>query len=684
MARFRTSDLVFLLALLLLELLIFTGSFGKFFNHDSLFYITETPRSWQDFVKLLSAPDAAGNYRPLTLGLMAPVTAWFGLNPFPYHWIPILFHLLNTCLFYVLARRLIADRLSVLATVAFWGLHSVAGWITYDNTYLSDFLLVFFALLSLILAVDSQAKGSLLRLGGSLVLFIAALLSKEAALTLPLALFLCLGLAGLRDSEQRATFRDIWPHFKRAIPLTALFLCISLIFAGLFMSWLRAGSLYTQGLSQAYDISLWANLPAKTKYFYWAFNLPDKLQIDHPNRTRAAVLVLMGGLLSLWAIDLLRRKGKLTPLEWGGLIWFVGLNLPAWLLSNRLGKWYLYLPIMGLALTLGSFAARLRDGLTPFAGKKAVPLAMAILIIPWLVSSTVQTRSFLNSSDSSYASDVVQNLVRDFQEAHPSVPSGITLFLLPTFEKNVADLFGGGKLYQLYYPQSRIRMVFADKGEKLPSDYVQRSDLWILQYLYGHVYDVSDYYKGRRHDPSTRRLITSLEQVRASVSRDEFYETYEHFDTPGGTPVFFPTPDKEIFTQIGGATARIPLDDIPRHASLRFDVSWMYDAGDGGWAEMKLQAAGKDTILFRQLMTPNPEGKGLRWREVRVDLQAFEGQDAQLFLVCYNSVGKTTVADWLNWRNVVLEKVNREKTELALPPANTNRGQTTGKAQPSG
>ena len=683
MPRVRTSDLVFLLGLLLLELLIFTGSFGKFFNHDSLFYITETPRSWQDFVKILSAPDAALQYRPLTLGLMAPVAAWFGLNPFPYHWIPILFHLLNTCLFYLLARRLIADRLSLLATVAFWALHSVAGWITYDLTYLSDFLLVFFALLSLILAVDSQATGSLVRLGGSVVMFIAALLSKEAAVTLPLALFLCLGLAALRNSEQ-GTLRDLWPFFKRAIPLTVLFLSISLLYAGLLMSWLSAGSLYTQGLNKAYDINLLANLPAKTKYIYWAFNLPDKLHIDHPNRTRFVTLVLMGGLLLLWAIDLLRRKGKLTPLEWGGLIWFVGLNLPAWLLSNRLAKWYLYLPLMGIAFTLGSFAARLRDGLSPFIGKKTAPLVLAILIIPWLVSSTVQTRSFLNSSDSSYASDVVQNLVRDFQESHSSVPPGITLFLLPTFEKNVADLFGGGKLYQLYYPQSGIRMVFADKGEKLPADYTERSDLWILQYLYGHVYDVTDYYKGRRQDPSTRRLITSLDQVRASVSRDEFYETYEHFDTPGGTPVFFPTPDKEIFTQIGGTTARISLDDIPRKASLLFDVSWMHDGGDGGWAEMKLQAAGKDTMLFRQLMPPNPEGKGLRWREVRVDLQAFEGQDAQLFLACYNSVGKTTVADWLNWRNVVLENANPEKTELAPPPADTNRGQATGKVQPSG
>jgi hypothetical protein len=96
-----------LVVLLVLELWAFSGAFRKYFNHDSLFYLVYAPRSWSDFQKLLQAPDPGQQYRPLTLGVMGLFVPQFGLNPRPYHWIPIIFHLLNTCLFYFVSRRLI-------------------------------------------------------------------------------------------------------------------------------------------------------------------------------------------------------------------------------------------------------------------------------------------------------------------------------------------------------------------------------------------------------------------------------------------------------------------------------------------------------------------------------------------------------------------------------------------------
>src|SRR6058998_2525203 len=159
-----------LMLLLLLELWLFTGSFDKFFNHDSVFYLIHTPRSFEDLKGIILAPDSAKQYRPLSLAFMGVVVPIFGLDPRPYHWLPVVFHLLNTVLFYRFARRFLADSMSVLAAVGFWGLHSVVTWITYDAACISDLLLATFFLSSILLAVDGLQRDSWLRMCGSLIL----------------------------------------------------------------------------------------------------------------------------------------------------------------------------------------------------------------------------------------------------------------------------------------------------------------------------------------------------------------------------------------------------------------------------------------------------------------------------------------------------------------------------------
>jgi hypothetical protein len=183
--------------------------------------------------------------------------------------------------------------------------------------------------------------------------------------------------------------------------------------------------------------------------------------------------------------------------------------------------------------------------------------------------------------------------------------------------------------------------------------------------MVGHLNDVTEYYKGRRCDITSRRVISRLEDVKASVSRDEFYPSYDSFLTPGGTPVFFPTPEKDVLTQIGGSTVVVPLNTIEAGTTLRSDVSWMFDGGDGGWAELSVRAAGRQSVLFREYLNPNRRNGALRWKELNLDLGPFAGQSAELVLRCYNDPGKTTVADWLNWRDIVLDY---PENSVALAP----------------
>jgi hypothetical protein len=678
----RIREFAALLLLLLVESWLFSQSFDKFFNLDSLYYLIHYPRSFDDLICIFSAPDPALQFRPISVAVMGLLVPILGREPGPYHWVPLILHLVNTLLFYRFARRLMPGGPSAFAAAAFWGLHSVAGWITYDITCISDLLLAGFLLASLILALDGRAMNSRLRLAGSLVLFACALLTKEAATTFPLAVLLTLILADLGSTETAFSASALWKSFRRAIPLTSIYLVLALLHAGLLIHWLRSGLLYAQGSSAAYDINLWANLAAKTKYWYWALNLPDALQIPRANSLRILVLILIGTVLLLWLLDVMARRAKLAPVEWAGLIWVVGLNLPAFMLSGRLSKWYLYVPLFGLALAFGSLPGRLQVRLRRLGDTAASTAIVLVLLLPFLFSSMVQTRSYLISSDAAYSSQIVESCLRGFQEANPTLPRAVTLFWLPfpAFEKNVADLLkappvGEGQLFELYYPGTEVHMLFADKGDRLPEDYSRRADFRILQYMLGHLNDVTEYYKGRRCDSSSRRVIERLEDVKASVSRDEFYPSYDSFLTPGGTPVFFPTPQKDVLTQIGGSTVVVSLDAIETGTTLRSEVSWMFDGGDGGWAELSVRAPGRESVLFREYLHPSRRSGALCWKELNVDLGPFAGQRAEMVLRCYNDPGKTTVADWLNWRDIVLD-YRKDAAALAprsSPPDSCNR-----------
>ena len=438
--------------------------------------------------------------------------------------------------------------------------------------------------------------------------------------------------------------------------------------------------------------------------------------------------------LLLWGLDILRRRCRLSFTEWAGVLWFVGLNVPSLLLSQRLAKWYLYLPLLGLALAFGVCAENLRSLASPGWRRLAGYAILPLLIAPIVFSSRAQTRSYVARSDSAYQSDFLDSCLSDFRKAHPTLPSEATLFFLPAFEEGVSallssDPIGHGELFQMYYPGTKIsarfahlgdplpydigkrtdvivlqyldrqlhdvtehfkssprmtlfvlptrereippllkkvpaggskhyeefvQLAFADQGAQLPADYPARQDLWIIQYLGSRFTDVTSYYKGR-HASKGRRVAPDLQAIRYTVSHSELYPDYEHFDTPTGAPVFFQTPENDILTQVGGSILTVSLEKIPPDAQLRFDISWMYEEGDGGWAEAVIRARGKETLVHREYLKAKPKPSSLIWKEVRFNLRAFEGEETELILKCYNNRTGNTVADWLNWRNISIE-----------------------------
>jgi hypothetical protein len=620
--------------------------------------MVNAPRSWQDYQRFLLAPDPGKQYRPVNLGIAGLIKPHFGLDPYSYHWIPLIIHLLNTILFFCIARKLLSGTIAVLFATGFWGLHSVAGWITYDITYLSDFNPACLFLISLLLALVAREKRCLFLHIASLLAFTLSLFAKEIAITFPLAIWLGISLAEIRASGAAGNIKSLWQALKKTSRFIAIYWVIAFIFACRILLWLDAGLIYTQGSGESYDFMFWSNLVAKTKYIFWALNLPDALQIAHAHRYRLLAFGLMGCLLTIWLLDLIRRRIRLTAIEVGGLIWFIGLNVPAFLLSHRLGKWYLYIPLFGLALTIGVLAENLSTLLPKSRTRIAGLLLLTVLLTPVVFSSYVQTRSYIVSSDCAFQSNVIEMYLKEFNKAFPTVPSGATVFVLPSYDESAAKTVAAppienGRLLSLFYPGRNTQMLFALNGDRLPDDWRSRSEFLILQWLNGRFCNVTQYYREKGNKPG-RRLIPLADLSHVKINRNEYYPDYEHLGTPHDQPAFFLTPEKDTLVQIAGTSVTIPLGVIPPEAQLRFEVSWMFDQGDGGWAAVDLKTPKGESRLFGEYMQPNPPKQCLQWKEVQLDLRRYAHSSAELILRCYNDPGKQTVADWLNWRDIVL------------------------------
>jgi len=187
--------ILYVLSLLLLTTIIYFKSVNfEFINWDDDRNVYENPD-----IRSLSSQNIQKIFRTAYLNMYQPLTTLSyaveykikGANPHIYHLHNLILHLLNTLLVFIFVFLLIRHSL-VSALVAFlFALHPMhvesVAWITERK----DVLYSFNYLLSLIAYILYLRKNrSVIWYILSLVFFLFSLLSKSAAITLPLILFL--------------------------------------------------------------------------------------------------------------------------------------------------------------------------------------------------------------------------------------------------------------------------------------------------------------------------------------------------------------------------------------------------------------------------------------------------------------------------------------------------------------
>ncbi len=308
-ANEKKINIVIVILIIVLTFAAYIPAMQGGFIWDDDMYVENNPRVNTDEGLWRSWTTSENpQYYPLVFTTLWIEHQLWGLNPAGYHIVNVTLHVINALLVWLILHRL-GVRWAWLAGAIF-ALHPVhvesVAWITERKNVLSGM----FYLLSLLtfLRFREYRKTGLYLV--SLLLFIAALLSKTVTVSLPAAILIIYWWQG-------------WRIRKRELLLLSPFFIIGMGM-GLFTAWYEMQHVGAQGAE--WDFSFWQRLVlAGRALWFYAEKLaaPFELSFIYP----------------MWTLD----AGKLT--QWIGLAGFAITGLVLWGLRNKLGRG----PLAGLA-----------------------------------------------------------------------------------------------------------------------------------------------------------------------------------------------------------------------------------------------------------------------------------------------------------------------------------------------
>ncbi len=289
-----------------LSLLVLVSYFpalsGGFIWDDVIFTDDPVIHRWSGLWSIWFSPSdmlKESHYWPITYTTFWLEHKLWGLEPFGYHLVNVLLHAVNTVLVWRLMLKLaVPGALAIAAVFAVHPLHveSVA-WIIERK----DLLSALFYLSAVLVWIRFTEKPGPGRYSLALLLYMAALLSKSVAVTLPAALLiLCWWKHG------RINTNDI----LRVLPLFLIGLAITV---GDLMHYTSRG----ESLTLSYSAIERLLIASRALWFYAGKLLwPDNLAVIYP----------------VWEI----RAGAL--LGWSYVTAAAGLGMALWLLRHRFGR----------------------------------------------------------------------------------------------------------------------------------------------------------------------------------------------------------------------------------------------------------------------------------------------------------------------------------------------------------
>jgi hypothetical protein len=397
---------------------------------------------------LRSFTSTTGFFRPLVGLSFAIQYRLHGMNPKAYGLFNMFLHMLNTILVYLLLSQWEKSRPLALPATVLFGLNAKAanmavGWISGRTTLMFSF----FMLLSLYLFLKERHHSlphyRPLRFIFIFTSYMAALLSKETAVAVPIFVFLFVVL----NSNSNAGLPGVKERLKKGVVVTIPFILPLMVY---FL--LRFNS----------DAFTPFNAPA-----YYSYTLAPYVLLKNISEyiTRAGLLdmytiivfVIIGGIYGFKRNPPAKRMDRSAPTL--GLLWFLSFLLPVLPLTIR-SDLYAYFPQIGLHVVFLSFFSRFFQ-IKNIGDKRknmhryALVVSMGVLLTVWVGYLWIKAESACKTATNSAL------FTNQMVKAVSQIAPGSRILIIDTqvgeeYSPSKTVAYGFNPMLNLYYPHKHF------------------------------------------------------------------------------------------------------------------------------------------------------------------------------------------------------------------------------------
>lgn len=638
--RFRSSGLLTLV--LVSEVILFAPNFGNFYCGDSLFFFRTMIRSWKQFLNVFSSIDGLTQYRPFTFVFFTYVVhPLAGMSLFRQHLFPIFFHGINTILVYCISRKVTDDRRNAILSAFFFGVSATGAYITYDNTFLPDYLYAVLYLTALLLLSLKLESGKAVYGILSFVFFLGSLFSKEAGVTFPAAALVYLLLVRKKQANKLSRF-----ELRRIGMVLIPSACACLAYLAWHL-WKKNGSLYPSNPADAHSLhASFATLQSKVPLVLQALGLP---RISAAGWLESFAYILMclflASVLLCTIVGCLRRNGIYIS----GLVWGVINIAPALLLLSGNWEHNMYLPLVGISWIFSQAINDLADKVQFIGARfRFAALGMPVLILYlWGVSENAlfaRTSSWMAGG-----SRIAKDCLADLNRMYPYIPHDTLIYIETSGRKEVVWYFDSGSLAATFYRDPTIKMRFSDDGLPPPGpELVLSRKVIVLRYMDGRLFDMSARRRLEAIDKNSYRIRDHWKQGSVLMPGKEF--TLKKQPTQFVFPYEFSLngSGRDTLVLVAGSGYVHPLPSIPRGSRLRIGVTTSMLHATGLDAELRIiEPGGRERMLYSRRFPPEIADR--RWDDRDLPLDGIEGSGYQLKLSAVPIPGTGNAGNWLEW-----------------------------------
>lgn len=419
-------------AFFIVSLLVFIADFPSLkygFSQDDFIHLSASQASSaQEFLNFFNPfyqyPDIFF-YRPLTTQVYFFINkTLFGLNPVPFHIESLILHLVNSILFFLIIKKIWQNKNIAFVSALFYAVSAAHFLSLYYISAFQQVCRTFFIFLSILMFFkyqDTKQKSAYL---GSLIAFLAALLSKETSIVLPL-LFLPLEILRNRTGKLKTITQMA---IKSTIPFVVVVLIYGIVrFTGL-QSVFNEGSYNTTfSFSDILQNLKW--------YIIWSLGLPEILSTypslkpdsllqfgkDLPFGFLVLILSALVGIISLLLLPSFKQLTK-RMLFASAAIFLLSLS-PILILSQHRYPQYLDLAFMGL-LPIPALLFSQKTTLKRFLGVIGILTFIALQLLSLKLSEQTHWTT--------HRAKIADKYYRDFINTYPTLSNNTTVVFVGT------------------------------------------------------------------------------------------------------------------------------------------------------------------------------------------------------------------------------------------------------------